>query len=127
MVKGFKTNNFTFESGIFFVLLGVLLVGWLGSGPSNQELLVNYAKSEDLWDLMVANKGFAWWTPNYLGGAPTAPLAGTGLTMFWLVLGGALTNPILGGKILGFLSLALSGVLMATFVRRLTGDHARIS
>ena len=61
----------------------VLAWGWLTTGPSNQELLANYAKSKDLWDLMVANKGFAWWSPNYLGGAPTAPLAGTALTMFW--------------------------------------------
>jgi len=122
MAKGSKNFSFSVEASIFFVLLGVLLAGWLGNGPSNQELLANYAKSKDLWDLIVANKGFAWWTPNYLGGAPTAPLAGTGLTMFWLVLGGAFTDPILGGKFLGFLSLALSGVLMAAFVRRLTGD-----
>ena len=123
MAKGSKGFQFSAEAAIFFVLLGVLLAGWLGNGPSNQELLANYAKSKDLWDLIVANKGFAWWTPNYLGGAPTAPLAGTGLTMFWLVLGGAFTDPILGGKFLGFLSLALSGVLMAAFVRRLTGDQ----
>jgi hypothetical protein len=72
---------------------------------------------------MVMNKGFAWWTPNYLGGAPTAPLAGTGLTMFWMVLGGAFNNPIFGCKLFGFLSLAVSGVLMAAFIRRLTGDE----
>jgi dolichol-phosphate mannosyltransferase len=84
--------------------------------------LANYAKAKDLWDLMVINKGFAWWTPNYLGGAPTAPLAGTGLTMFWMVLGGAFGDPVLGGKVLGFLSLSVSGVLMFAFIRRLTGD-----
>ncbi|NBR71521.1 MAG: hypothetical protein EBT75_05415, partial [Proteobacteria bacterium] len=123
MLKNSKDFSINSAAGIFFVFLGILLVGWLANGPSNQELLANYAKSKDLWDLMVANKGFAWWTPNYLGGAPTAPLAGTGLTMFWLVLGGAFTDPILGGKVLGFLSLALSGVLMAAFVRRLTGDQ----
>ena len=59
MPKGSKDFSFSVEAGIFFVLLGVLLVGWLGNGPSNQELLANYAKSKDLWDLMVANKGFA--------------------------------------------------------------------
>jgi dolichol-phosphate mannosyltransferase len=121
--KGSKNFNLSAEAGIFFLLLGVLFVGWLGSGPSNQELLANYAKAKDLWDLMLANKGFAWWTPNYLGGAPTAPLAGTGLTMFWLILGGAFTDPILGCKVLGFLSLAASGVLMAVFIRRLTGNE----
>jgi dolichol-phosphate mannosyltransferase len=123
MAKGSKSFTFSIEAGIFFVFLVVLFAGWLGNGPSNQELLANYAKAKDLWDLMVLNKGFAWWTPNYLGGAPTAPLAGTGLTMFWLVLGGAFNNPILGCKVLGFLSLAVSGVLMAAFIRRLTGDE----
>ena len=122
MAKGSKKFSFSVEAGIFFILLGVLFAGWLRNGPSNQELLANYAKSKDLWDLMVANKGFAWWTPNYLGGAPTAPLAGMGLTMFWLVLGGVFTDPIFGGKALGFLSLTISGVLMSAFIRRLTGD-----
>jgi dolichol-phosphate mannosyltransferase len=108
---------------ILLSVLGVILAwAWMMGGPSNQELLANYAKAKDLWDLMVTNKGFAWWTPNYLGGAPTAPLAGTGLTMFWMVLGGVFNNPILGCKVLGFLSLAFSGVLMAAFIRRLTGD-----
>ena len=123
MAKGSKRFTFSVEAGIFFVLLGMLFAGWVVNGPSNQELLANYAKAKDLWDLIVLNKGFAWWTPNYLGGAPTAPLAGTGLTMFWMVLGGAFSNPILGCKVLGFLSLAVSGVLMAAFIRRLTGDE----
>ena len=87
MAKHSKNFHFSAEAGLFFVLLGVLLAGWMGNGPSNQELLANYAKSKDLWDLIVANHGFAWWTPNYLGGALTAPLAGTGLTMFWLISG----------------------------------------
>ena len=122
MHKGSKNLNLSAEVGIFFFLLGVLFVGWLGSGPSNQELLANYAKAKDLWDLMVTNKGFAWWTPNYLGGAPTAPLAGTGLTMFWMVLGGVFTDPVIGCKLLGFVALGLSGVCMAAFIQRLTGD-----
>ena len=122
MTKGSKKFSFSVEAGIFFILLGVLFAGWLRNGPSNQELLANYAKSKDLWDLIVASKGFAWWTPNYLGGAPTAPLAGMGLSMFWLLLGGVFTDPVFAGKALGFLSLALSGVLMAAFVRRLTED-----
>jgi dolichol-phosphate mannosyltransferase len=122
MAKGSRKFRFSVEAGIFFTLLVVLFAGWLGNGPSNQELLANYAKSKDLWDLMVVNKGFAWWTPNYLGGAPTAPLAGMGLAMFWLVLGGVFTDPIFGGKALGFLSLTISGVLMSAFIRRLTGD-----
>ena len=113
---------FSLEPILLSILGLILSLGWFGSGPSNQELLANYAKAKDLWDLMVLNKGFAWWTPNYLGGAPTAPLAGTGLTMFWMVLGGAFNNPILGCKVLGFLSLVFSGVLMAAFIRRLTGD-----
>ena len=115
--------SFSFEPILLSVLGIVLLWGWMAAGPSNQELLANYAKAKDLWDLIVVNKGFAWWTPNYLGGAPTAPLAGTALTMFWMVLGGALTNPIVGCKVLGFLALAVSGVLMSAFIRRLTGDE----
>jgi dolichol-phosphate mannosyltransferase len=122
MANGSKNFFFSFNAIVFFIFSGFLSTIWIGIGPSNQELLANYAKAKDLWDLMVLNKGFAWWTPNYLGGAPTAPLAGTGLTMFWMVLGGAFNNPILGCKVLGFLSLAFSGVLMAAFIRRLTGD-----
>ena len=54
--------------------LGLILAwGWLTTGPSNQELLADYAKSKDLADLIWENKGFAWWTPNYLGGVSTAP------------------------------------------------------
>jgi dolichol-phosphate mannosyltransferase len=123
MHRASKIFNLSAEAAIFFLLLGALFGGWMGSGPSDQELLANYAKAKDLWDLMVINKGFAWWTPNYLGGASTAPLAGTALTMFWMVLGGVFNNPILGCKVLGFLSLAISGVLMAAFIRRLGGDE----
>jgi len=115
--------SFSLEPILLSVLGVVLLWGWMSAGPSNQELLANYAKAKDLWDLIVVNKGFAWWTPNYFGGAPTAPLAGTALTMFWMVLGGAFTNPIVGCKVLGFLALAVSGVLMSAFIRRLTGDE----
>ncbi len=48
MPRGSKDFSFSVEAGIFFVLLGVLLAGWLGIGPSNQELLANYAKAQDL-------------------------------------------------------------------------------
>jgi len=123
MSKSARTDEPHVQKGLFFFLLAVFGFFWCQNGPSNQELLANYAKAKDLWDLIVINKGFAWWTPNYLGGVPTAPLAGTGLTMFWMVLGGAFNNPILGCKVLGFLSLAVSGVLMAAFIRRLTGDE----
>ena len=114
MAKGSKNFNLSAEACIFFVVLGALFTGWLGAGPSNQELLANYAKAKDLWDLIVLNKGFAWWSPNYLGGAPTAPLAGTGLTMFWMVLGGVFTDPVIGCKLLGFVALGISGVCMCT-------------
>ena len=123
MSKSSRAEQPWLEKGFFFVFLAVFGFFWCQNGPSNQELLANYAKAKDLWDLMVVNKGFAWWTPNYLGGAPTAPLAGTALTMFWMVLGGAFTNPIVGCKVLGFLALAVSGVLMSAFIRRLTGDE----
>ena len=67
--KDFKASFFSFEAGIFLTVLGALFAGWVGLGPSNQELLANYAKARDLWDLIVVNKGFAWWSPNYLGDA----------------------------------------------------------
>lgn len=66
--KGLKPSFFSFEAGIFLAVLGALFAGWVGLSPSKQELLANYAKSKDVWDLIVANKGFAWWSPNYLGG-----------------------------------------------------------
>ena len=69
MAKGSKNFNFSAEACIFFAVLGGLFTGWLGAGPSNQELLANYAKAKDLWDLILANRGFAWCSPNYLGDA----------------------------------------------------------
>ncbi len=122
MAKGSKNFNLSAEACIFFAVLGVLFTGWLGAGPSNQELLANYAKAKDLANLIWENKGFAWWSPNYLGGAPTAPLAGTALTMFWMWLGEIFGDPVLGGKIIGFIALLLSGLFMAAFIKRLTGD-----
>ena len=95
-------SSFSLEAALVCTL-GVLLAwGWLTTGPSNQELLANYAKSKDIANLIWENKGFAWWSPNYLGGAPTAPLAGTALTMFWMWLGGITGDPVVGGKIMGF-------------------------
>ena len=122
MAKGSKNFNLSAEACIFFAVLGALFTGWLGAGPSNQELLANYAKAKDLANLIWENKGFAWWSPNYLGGAPTAPLAGTALTMFWMWLGEIFGDPVLGGKIIGFIALLLSGLFMAAFIKRLTGD-----
>jgi hypothetical protein len=68
MAKGSKSFNFSAEACIFFAVFGALFAGWMGLGPSNQDLLANYAKSKDVWDLIVANNGFPWWCPNYLGG-----------------------------------------------------------
>jgi len=118
-----KNLNFRAEAGILFILLGVLSFGWLGIGPSNQELLANYAKAKDLADLIWMKKGFAWWTPNYLGGSPTAIQAGNVLVYIWLLIGASVFGPIVGGKVMGILSLALSGSLMAAFLGRLTGDR----
>ena len=67
MAKGSRNFSFSIEAGVFFVLLRVLWAGWLTTGPSNQEVLANYAKAKDLWDLIVLHKGFAWWSTNYLG------------------------------------------------------------
>ena len=122
MSKDSSKGQFSFEAGLGLVLGVVLAWGWLTTGPSNQELLADYAKSKDLADLIWENKGFAWWTPNYLGGASTAPLAGTALTRLWLWLGGITGHPVEGGKIVGFLTLLVSGLWMAAFLRRLTGD-----
>lgn len=67
--KGLKASFFSFEAGIFLAVLGALFAGWVGLGPSNQELLANHAKSKNVWDLILVNRGFAWWSPNYFGDA----------------------------------------------------------
>ncbi len=122
MDKRFRDRTNYIEQAMFFILLGSLCFAWIYAGPSNQELLANYAKAKDLANLIAENKGYAWWSPNYLGGAPTAALAGTGLTMFWMWLGGIFGDPVVGGKIMGFLALLVSGLFMAAFLHRLTGD-----
>ena len=69
MSKESKLSFFRFEAGLGLFFGLALASGWLTTGPSNQELLANYAKARDLWDLIVVNKGFAWWSHNYLGDA----------------------------------------------------------
>lgn len=123
MAKDSSKRLFSFEAGLVLVFGVVLAWGWLTTGPSNQELLANYAKSQDLANLIWENKGFAWWSPDYLGGAPTAPLAGTALTMFWMWLAGITGDPVVGGKIMGFVALLVAGLFMAAFIKRLTGDE----
>lgn len=59
---------FSLEPILLSVLGLILSSGWFAAGPSNQELLANYAKAKDLANLIWENKGFAWWSPNYLGG-----------------------------------------------------------
>jgi hypothetical protein len=68
VLKESKLSFLCLESGLGLVFGVVLAWGWLTTGPSNQELLANYAKSQDLANLIWENKGFAWWSPNYLGG-----------------------------------------------------------
>jgi len=67
MVKDSSRGLFSIEAGLGLVFEVVLAWGWLTTRPSNQELLANYAKSQDLANLIWENKGFAWWSPNYLG------------------------------------------------------------
>ena len=55
-----KSSPLTVEA-ILTLGLGLILAwGWLATGPSNQELLANYAKSQDLANLIWENKGFAF-------------------------------------------------------------------
>ena len=122
MARDSRKEGFSVEVALILLLGGILAWGWLTTGPSNQELLANYAKAKDLADLIWKNKGFAWWSPNYLGGAPTAPLAGSVLTMFWIWLAGLCGDPVVGGKIMGFFALFASGVFMSAFVKKLSGD-----
>ena len=122
MSKGSHHFSITTEGWLGLAFGAVLAWGWLTTGPSNQELLANYAKSKDIANLIWENKGFAWWSPNYLGGSPTAPLAGTALTMFWMWLGGITGDPVVGGKIMGFVALLVSALFMVAFLKRLAGD-----
>ena len=59
MPKDSKHSLVPFEAwlGLGFSIL--LAWGWLTTGPSNQELLANYAKSKDLANLIWENKGMA--------------------------------------------------------------------
>ena len=123
MAKDSRKQGFSVEATLVLLLGGILAWGWLTTGPSNQELLANYAKAKDVANLIWENKGFAWWSPAYLGGAPTAPLAGTALTMFWMWLGGFAGDPVVGGKIMGFVALLISALFMVAFLKRLTGDN----
>lgn len=123
MDKGSKKIRYPVEAGLFFFLLSVLGFFWLGVGPSNQELLANYAKAKDLADLIWAKKKFAWWSPNYMGGSPTVIQCGSALVHIWLLMGASVFGPIAGGKIAGSIFLGIAGLLMAAFLRRLTGDQ----
>jgi hypothetical protein len=65
MSGSLSTGRFSPEA-LLGLALGVILAwGWLATGPSNQELLVNYAKAQDLASLIAENKGFSWWSANY--------------------------------------------------------------
>ena len=113
MSSGSRQSSFFSVEALLTCGLGFILAwGWLTTGPSNQEMLANYAKAQDLANLIWENKGFAWWSPNYLGGSPTAPLAGTALTMFWMWLGGITGDPVVGGKIMGFVALLVSALFI---------------
>ncbi|NDA63387.1 MAG: hypothetical protein EBX50_15315, partial [Chitinophagia bacterium] len=63
MAKDSNRELFSIEAGLGLVFGVVLAWGWLTTGPSNQELLANYAKAQDLANLIAENKGFAWWSP----------------------------------------------------------------
>jgi hypothetical protein len=53
------------EPALVFLLGAALFCGWLLQDPSNQDLLANYAKAQDLASLIAENKGFSWWSANY--------------------------------------------------------------
>jgi hypothetical protein len=67
MAKDSSKRFFSFEAGLGLIFGVVLVWGWLSTGPSNQELLANYAKAQDLAKLIWENNGFAWWSVNHRG------------------------------------------------------------
>jgi hypothetical protein len=67
MVKDSSKGLFSFEAGLGLIFGLVLAWGWLPTGPSNQELLAKYTKSQDLAKLILENNGFAWWSVNHRG------------------------------------------------------------
>jgi hypothetical protein len=67
MSGSLSTGRFSPEA-LLGLALGVILAwGWLSTGPSNQELLAKYTKSQDLAKLIWENNGFAWWSVNHRG------------------------------------------------------------
>ena len=91
MAKSSAHFRFSLEKALFVGILFFLFFVWTPIGPSNQELLANYAKAKDLADLIWVKKGFAWWTPNYMGGSPTAVQAGSALVYLWLLAAASLS------------------------------------
>ena len=59
MAKDSSRGLFSIEAGLGLIFGVVLAWAWLTTGPSNQELLANYAKAQDLANLIWENKGVA--------------------------------------------------------------------
>ena len=58
MSKGSHHFSISTEGWLGLALGAVLAWGWLTTGPSNQELLANYAKAQDLANLATIESRF---------------------------------------------------------------------
>ena len=48
MPRDSRKEGFSVEAALVLLFGGILARGWLTTGPSNQGLLANYAKAQDL-------------------------------------------------------------------------------
>ena len=58
MAKDSRKEEFSVEAALVLLFGGILAWGWLTTGPSNQELLANYAKAQDLANLATIESRF---------------------------------------------------------------------
>jgi hypothetical protein len=105
---------------IGFPFLLVISLAAIWNLPTNQELLANYAKSQDYWEAMRSVGGWPWWTPNYLGGTSLAPAWGFMVVNLWLLLWTSLLGMSAGSQIALFLCLPLAAATSYFFIRAWT-------
>ncbi|NBT48492.1 MAG: hypothetical protein EBT07_11885, partial [Actinobacteria bacterium] len=109
---------FSLEPILLFVLGLILSFGWMAVGPSNQELLANFAKAVDFCEAAKSVRGIPWWSPMFM--------QGTSLAMDWsfmftnavMLLFSLLLGFLVGPKVAIAVCLGLGALGMFFFLRR---------